>query len=127
MRRMSSSNIANAALITFGVVFATGLLFSNAIIHFATKDSVSFVVEHRERVASRSSDGNSTSRYMIWAKMPGGDVEVFQNTDSFLSFKFNSADLYGRMQPGRNCDATVNGFRFPLMSWNRNILDVTCR
>jgi hypothetical protein len=127
MCRRPSSKFANIALISMGAIFVFGLLFGNVFFHFSTKDTVSFVVEHRERVVSRGSDGNSTSRYMIWAQLPNGNTEVFENTDSFLSFKFNSADLYGRMQPGRNCDATVNGFRLPLMSLNRNILDVTCR
>lgn len=51
---------------------------------------------------------------------------MFENTDSLLALKFNSADLQGQMAPGRACTATVNGFRIPFLSMNRNILAVEC-
>lgn len=107
------------------VVLIVGLMLSSVIVHFATQDTVSFRVDHRERVISRNSEGNTSARYMIWGETEQG-IEVFENTDSWLALKFNSADLYGRMAVGAVCDATVTGFRVPLLSWNRNILAVEC-
>lgn len=110
---------------TLGIILAgvlvLALLSTNAIIHFTTMEEVAFEVEHRERVIIDKND----TRYMVWANM-GNRTEVFQNTDSILSLKFNSADLYGEMMPGRECVATVNGFRIPWASMNRNILTVAC-
>jgi hypothetical protein len=108
-------------------VVGIGIVVATPVIHFNTMDRVSFIVEHRERVVSRDADGKSSSRFMVWAKHTDGKSEVFENTDSFLSFKFNSADLYGLMSEGAVCDATVNGFRIPFMSMNRNILNVECQ
>lgn len=107
--------------IIFGAVLVIALLSTNIIIHFTTMEEVRFEVEHRERVVS----GENNSRYMIWANL-GDRTEVFENVDSVLALKFNSADLYGEMLPGRECVGTVNGFRIPWASMNRNILNVTC-
>jgi hypothetical protein len=105
------------------IVAVTALLFSAMLaIHFGTKQTVEFTVQHRERVAQ--SDG-SGSVYMIWAHTNNG-TEVFKNTDSVLDLKFNSADVYGRMAPGAQCTAVVNGFRVPVLSMNRNILQADC-
>jgi hypothetical protein len=97
------------------------------VIHYSTMNTVSFAVEHRERAVSQNSDGQASSRYMVWGQLEDGSTEVFENTDSLLSLKFNSADLYGRMSEGRVCQATVNGFRIPFLSVNRNIIDVDCQ
>ena len=107
------------ALIPLAIV---GIVAVTPIIHFTTMEQVSFTVTDRERIQTAES-----SRYMIWADMPNGSSEVFENTDSILSLKFNSADLQGRMREGNTCDATVNGFRVPFLSMNRNILEVSCR
>jgi hypothetical protein len=91
------------------------------IAYFVFKDTVHFTVEHRERVA----DSSGSSRYMIWGTVDG-QTEVFENVDSWLALKFNSADQYGLMREGFTCDATVTGLRIPFLSMNRNILDVSC-
>jgi hypothetical protein len=108
-----------------GIVVILGILFANVAIHFGTQESVTFKVEHRERVISRDSEGKTTARYMVWAVTEAGS-EVFENTDSVLALKFNSADLYGAMTVGKTCDATVTGFRVPFLSMNRNIIAAEC-
>jgi hypothetical protein len=52
--------------------------------------------------------------------------ETMVNQDSWLFFKFNSSDLYGRMNAGQVCTFRVNGWRMPLFSWYRNILSAEC-
>ena len=106
-------------------IVTVAVLLSGVIVHYATQTEVQFTVDHRERVISRNSEGKTTARFMIWGETEQG-IEVFQNTDSLLSFKFNSADLYGRMREGAECVAKVNGFRVPFLSMNRNILAVEC-
>ena len=110
--------------VLIAVLFGAVLL-SGAIVHYATKTEVQFTVDHRERVISRNSESKTSARYMIWGETEQG-IEVFENTDSLLSFKFNSADLYGRMAPGSECVATVTGFRVAWLSMNRNILAAEC-
>ena len=90
-------------------------------IFFATKETVtSFVVQDKERVITGSGD-NQESKYLIFT-----DKETFENTDSFLAFKFNSSDVYGAIPIGATCDFTVAGLRVPFLSWYRNILSATC-
>jgi hypothetical protein len=110
-----------------GGLAVAGLVAITPIVHFSTMDTVTFTVDHRERVISRDNEGKTSARYMIWAEYANGNTEVFENTDSLLSLKFNSADLYGRMRDGYLCHATVNGYRIPFMSMNRNILDAQCK
>ena len=107
-------------------VLVGSVVLATPILHYTTMDTISFTVEHRERVISRTSEGKSSARYMIWAQVDNGNTEVFENTDSLLSLKYNSADLYGQMREGRICEATVNGFRIPFLSMNRNIITAHC-
>ena len=109
----------NAGFVLIAVLIIS-VLFSGVILHFATKTEVAFTVEHRERVVTK--DG---SRYMIWGNT-GNRTEVFETVDTPLAWKFNSADLYGRMAVGAECVATVTGVRVPMLSMNRNILHVEC-
>jgi hypothetical protein len=109
--------LAFAAIVMFSFVF----VMPPILIHFLTFEEVSFTVEHRERVTNRE----GASRYMIWGDL-GDRTEVFENVDSILSLKFNSADLYGVMRTGAECTAVVNGLRVPFFSMNRNILSVQC-
>lgn len=91
--------------------------FNKPIRHFVFKDTVtSVVVTEKERVSSGDS-----SRFMVWTK-----DEVFENTDSFWGWKFNSADIHGKMPVGEACDFEVTGWRVPFLSWNRNILSANC-
>ena len=103
-----------ASLVTF-------IILTPIFVHTTTKESVSFVVEGRERIQDAE-----TSRFMVWGLTEDGNVEVFENTDSLLALKFNSADLYGEMSLGTSCNATVVGFRVPFLSMMRNIVEVDC-
>jgi hypothetical protein len=111
--------------IVAAVVLVVALMSASVIVHFATQETVTFRVDHRERVISRDSEGRTSARYMVWGETEQG-IEVFENTDSLLALKWNSADLYGAMAVGAVCEATVTGFRVPLLSWNRNILSANC-
>ena len=122
--RRSSPKIIYVILVAVVLLIGGGswALFVN----YGTQETVQFTVDHRERVISRNSEGRETSRFMVWADMADGTSEVFENTDTIWHFKFNSADLQGRMRPGAVCEAKVVGFRVGFLSWNRNIIQVDC-
>lgn len=87
--------------------------------HLMTKDdSVVYRVDDKERIQSGDS-----SRFMIWATKATGEEEVFENTDSYVFWKFNSADIYGDLKEGVCFDSPVSGKRIPFFSMNRNILE----
>lgn len=50
--------------------------------------------------------------------------EVFENNDTLMFGKWNSADIQGRIHPGRTYRFRVAGWRWPFMSMFRNIIEV---
>lgn len=59
------------------------------------------------------------SKYLIFGKK-----EVYEDTDSLLFGKFNSSDIYGKIDPGHTYRFTVVGWRIPFFSKYRNILKI---
>lgn len=53
-----------------------------------------------------------------------GENETFDNEDSLLNWKWNSRD-YLALDLGTTYHFKVNGLRFPLFSWSRNLLSAT--
>jgi hypothetical protein len=107
----------------FGLIIVLFLGISTFSIwsHFATLTTVSgLIVQGKERVVTGSGDQQS-SKYLIFT-----DAETFENVDSWLALKFNSSDVYGSIVEGSTCEFTVTGWRIPLLSWYRNILDAKC-
>ena len=80
---------------------------------YGTVDYVTATVERSERV---------NEKYLIFTP-----DEVFENTDAWGFFKFNSSDVYGKAKPGAVCEFKVNGFRIPFFSYYRNIISATCQ
>jgi Protein of unknown function (DUF1523) len=60
--------------------------------------------------------------YMIYTIRENGKERVFVDRDSKLYFKFNSADVYARMEKGKWYRVRTVGWRFPMKSWFENIL-----
>jgi hypothetical protein len=107
----------NMISVTILSLFILALIAITPIIHFSTMETVhGYTVTEKERIV-----GKESSKYLIFT-----DQEVFENTDSFLSFKFNSSDFYARIQVGQVCSFTVTGYRVPVLSLYRNILDYNC-
>jgi hypothetical protein len=70
-----------------------------------------------------------------WVKYHGDDAkylvsdvqgEVFQITDSWLYWRWNSSDLYAKLQPGMICKVETQGWRLGFMSDYRNIITADC-
>lgn len=67
--------------------------------------------------------GKDSSRYLIFTEIDGVE-RVFENTDSFFKFKFNSSDIYAKLKIGKSYKIRAYGFRIPVISWYENIIDV---
>jgi hypothetical protein len=79
---------------------------------------VTVTVTNEARVCSN--DGNSVScQYLVYTS--GG---TFKDTDSLISGKFSSSDLYGQLVNGRTYTFEVRGYRIPFMSEYPNILRI---
>ena len=100
-------------------VFLVGVLVVDIVLSF--NDTTTDVVEilKMERV-----NGNSDGKYLIFTYKDGMPYEVFENTDNLFRWKFNSSDMYNKIQVGKKYSFVVVGKRIPFLSWYRNIIKV---
>lgn len=84
-----------------------------------TAERVTFKVTDKERINNK--DGG---KYLVYVTKENGKEEVFENTDAWLSLKFNSSDVQGHLKVNETYEAKVVGFRSGLFSMHRNIVDV---
>ena len=89
----------------------------SAMFAYNTEDFIVATITDKERVVTGSGE-NTSSKYLIFT-----DVETFENSDSLWYLKFNSSDLYGKVQVGYTYKFKVYGWRIPFMSSYRNIVD----
>ena len=89
-----------------------------------TEYTVTITDKDRIAESSKDSDGNvkSTSKYLVFADDENGNPLVFENTDCFIRWKFNSSNLQGQLKEGHTYKITVIGYRVPFLSWYQNII-----
>lgn len=91
----------------------TLLIGISAWYSFATVEVVEATIKKSERMAQKSD-----TKYMVFTR-----DEVFENTDSAWHNKFNSSDFYNELTVGKTYKFTVYGYRIPMFSTYRNIID----
>ena len=64
--------------------------------------------------------------YRVSLRFENGKTRTFINQDSYLEFKFNSADIQGALELGKTCSVKTYGFRIPFWSTFENIIAVGC-
>ena len=69
----------------------------------------------------RKSSGND-DKYLVSAE----DGQVFQITDTIIKWRFNGSNLYADLDEGDVCSIKTQGWRFPLFSDYKNILEANC-
>lgn len=111
MKKGFSAWAVAGAIAFAGVAIGIGV-FANG---YLQESNVTITVKDKERIVDRDVQG---SRYLIWS-----DDETFENVDSLIKGKFNSSDLYGRLEEGKTYDCKVYGWRNGFFSWYRNIIE----
>ncbi len=101
-------NIATAT------AFASGLALVVATFNLPhlCRETVTATVKDKE--VKRYKD---RGKYLIFT-----DKGVFENTDSWIELKFNSSDLYGKLERGKSYNLRVYGWRISFLSKYRNII-----
>lgn len=64
-------------------------------------------------------------RFHVVVKLDDGTTEIFQNHDALWWGKWNSADVQQAIELNKKYRFTVYGWRIPLMSAFRNIVEYT--
>lgn len=98
---------------TIVVFIAVALVFLLGFVGYFHVDTVQVKVTGKERIYN-----SEDSYYLVFT-----EEETFRNADSFVFFKFNSSDLQGRLRENQVYELDVYGFRIPLLSSYRNIVD----
>lgn len=123
-KRVITSKIT---VIVFVVAILAIAILSEAIFSFNdTEYTVTVTSKDRITESSKDSDGNSytTSKYLVFADDESGNSLVFENTDCFIRFKFNSSNIQGQLKEGHTYKIVVIGYRVPFLSWYQNIIKV---
>lgn len=109
------------------LVIAFAVVFSIRAFNFNdTEYTVTITDKDRITESSKDSDGNSktSSKYLVFADDENGNSLVFENTDCFIRWKFNSSNIQGKLKEGHTYKITVIGYRVPFLSWYQNIIKV---
>ena len=102
---------AGAGCVLFFVLF---LLVGWPIVYrLAGTDAETITVKKLEQV--KKSD---TGKYLVFTERG----EVFEITDTVMFGRWDSSDLYGRMEPGKTYKVRAAGWRVSFFSLYRNII-----
>jgi hypothetical protein len=94
------------------------MIFLGSLSYYFSQETITILIQGKERITTGGGE-NISSKFMVYA-----DSEVFENTDSVLFLKFNSADYQNKLLVGNTYDVKVVGWRVPLLSWYRNIVEI---
>ncbi|AZQ61669.1 DUF1523 family protein [Flammeovirga pectinis] len=88
--------------------------------------TVTATVNKTERIRGSVKQGEQhNDKYLIYALDANNKPHTFQNTDTWIWFKFNSSDVYAEIQDGKKYDFSIVGFRIPFLSMYPNIISVS--
>lgn len=107
MKKLFASRFGFMAVCIAIIVAVIGV---NLYSTYGTMKTVPIEVTRSERI---------NDRYLVFT-----NTETFENTDSWAHLKFNSSDIYARLDAGQKCNVRVNGFRIPFLSKYRNIISI---
>jgi hypothetical protein len=100
-------------IIIFGVILIPMVTVS--CVKNLSTSQVSFKVTGKERVAE-----NKSGKYLVFT-----DKTTFSIEDTWIHWRWDSSDFYGKIQIGKTYEAKVQGWRVPFMSWYQNLITVT--
>lgn len=101
----------------FYMILGLIILMAYPVAYKMSAETIKITVTGKERITTGSGE-NITNKFIIYT-----ETEVFENTDSWLFFKFNSADYQSNLKVGETYMVKVVGWRIPFFSKYRNIID----
>lgn len=104
--------------ITFLIAGIILLFCIYPVIYTSTSETIEITIKSKEQINTGTGE-NLSSKFLIFT-----ETEVFQNTDSWLYFKFSSADYQNKLDPSKTYKVKVAGWRIPFFSSYRNIVEI---
>lgn len=98
-------------------LFLLGLIVKHFVSNF-NDTKYTITITDKDRTHS----GNE--KYLVFGEDSDGNVRVFENSDTWLRWKWDSSDLQGKLKIGNTYEVTVVGYRVPLFSWYENIISI---
>ncbi|NME67731.1 DUF1523 family protein [Flammeovirga aprica] len=87
--------------------------------------TITATVNKTERIRGSVQNGKQKlDKYLIYTLDKNDRPHTFENTDTWIWFKFNSSDVYAKIQDGETYDFSIVGFRIPILSMYPNIIKV---
>lgn len=108
-----SSNVETLASLIVGIVFF--VIFTGCTLAYQSmtrEDRVVTINEKVERCESKDS-----CKYLVFT-----DKGVFQNTDTWFNWKFDSSDFQNNLKTGKTYEIQTTGLRVPFLSMYPNIV-----
>ncbi len=104
---------------TLIIILLGGILFlllvgGGIFLTFNSVDYPTITIKDKERITE-----DDNSYYLIFT-----EEEVFKNTDALLFGKFDSSDVYNKLEIGKTYKVKVNWYRIPFLSAYRNIIKI---
>lgn len=124
---MKSQRIQKFKFITIIVAIILIIIGLEAFISFNDHMYVVTIVD-KDRITdsklTKDKENKIESKYIVFAEDESGKSRVFENTDKFIRFKWNSSDVQGSLKINHKYKLTVVGHRIPFMSVYENIIKV---
>jgi len=113
---MNHHRVSIASIFVF-LVLAVAMVIICSGCYRGTETYVTAKVLKAERVSMGSGD-TLQHRYLVFT-----EHETFEVADTITYGRFNSSDLYGRLEIGKTYRLKVAGWRIPIFSSYRNIIE----
>ena len=99
-------------------IFAIALILLGGypVAYRLSSETIEVTIKDKERITTGSGESIS-SKFIIYT-----ENEVFENTDSWIYFKFNSTDHQNKYTVGETYRVKVAGWRVPFLSMYRNVI-----
>lgn len=98
------------------LLFIGGISFE--VYNLVHKNSVTFTVKDKLAKMDCTENSGCKSKYLIFTS-----EGVYEDTDSLFFFKFNSSDLYNKLEEGKTYNCKTYGFRIPFFSRYPNLVN----
>lgn len=105
---------------SIGILFIIIAIFvvGYPIYYKYSSEIIEITIKDKERITTGTRE-NIKGKFIIYT-----EKEVFENSDSWMYLKFSSSDYQNRMDIGKIYRVKVAGWRIPILSKYRNIVEI---